>query len=280
MGYVWPLNLRDATGLEWVGVHRPELVDLSELFDALLKLPESRELSAEDWRHVLPSSVIFLRSLGPSTAQLVLRNGPVTDIVVKALAPQPGTWWRFAGSMRRSRAFRAFQWTHRLRAFGLEAPRPLGYLERARSPSRHRSFHVTQHVEAMSLLALADERLTPVVEQGPAGLLERRARLFALGRTLADLEDLGVDLADLEAESLRWDGRTWRPVGLEAPIPRLSSPGPGLSQFLERTAAAVGQSRTDQLRVLSAYMIRSGGSRDERRRMLSSYGPPATVAAE
>lgn len=280
MGYVWPLNLRDASGSEWVGVHRPELADLSELFDALLKLPETRELSAEDWRHALPPSVVFLRSLGPSTAQLVLRAGAVTDIVVKALAPQPGTWWRIAGSMRRSRAFRAFQWTHRLRAFGLEAPRPLGYLERARSPSRHRSFHVTQHVEAMSLLALVDERLTPVVEQGPSGLLERRARLFALGRVLADLEDLGLDLAELEAEHLCWDGRGFRPVGLEAPIPRLSSPSSGLSHFLERHAAAIGQSKTDQLRVLSAYMIRSGGSRAERRRLLAGYEPAPSLAAE
>ncbi len=279
MGYVWPLQLRDEAGTEWAGVHRPELSDLAELFSHLLRLPESDELSAQDWRQSLPAGAIFLRSLGPRTAQIVLRAGSVTDLVVKSVSPESAAWWRFSGAGRRSPSFRAFRWAHRLRAFGIEAPRPLGYLERARSPARYRSFHVTEHIEALSLLALAEERLAPVVEQGPGGLLERRARLFALGRVLADLESLGVDLGVVEPDQLLWDGRSWRPAGLSPPSRNSSAPESGLASFLERSSPGRRQSRTDQLRVLSAFVQRSGGSQRAKRHLMAGFDESRAAAA-
>lgn len=279
MGYVWPLQFSDQAGNDWRGEHRPELLDLVELFRHLTQLPDSGELSAESWRGALPPHAVFVRSLGPETAQLVLRGGSLTDIVVKAASPEPVAWWRLSGAHRRSRAFRAFQWAHRLRAFGLEAPRPLGYLERSRAPSRHRSFQVSEHVEALSLLALAEERLTPVVEQGPRGLLEKRARLWALGRVLADLERLGVALEELHPGQLAWTGEAWCPVGIDPPDRRGGPVGEGLEHFLERLGQAPRHTRTDQLRVLAAYHQRAGGSVLGRRR-LGVRASPAVAAAE
>lgn len=279
MGYVWPLHLRDDSGTEWVGVHRPELLDLAQLFTHLVRLPESGALSAEAWRSALPPGVVFLRSLGPETAQLVLRTGSITDIVVKAASAEAGGWWRLAGTMRRSPSFRSFQWAHRLRSFGIEAPRPLGYLERARAPARHRSFQVSEHVEASSLLALAEERLTPVVEQGPSGLLEKRARLWALGRVLADLSALGVELDELHPGQLLWTGDTWCPAGLEPPSRPIASNPEGIERFLESLAGVPSHTRTDQLRVLASFTQRSGASKVRRRRT-SGSAPAAVAAAE
>lgn len=277
MGYLWPLHLRDEAGNDWSGEHRPELVDLAELLLHLTRLPEAGELSAESWRSVLPPGVSFVRSLGPETAQLVVRGGAVTDLVVKAASPEPITWWRLPGAQRRSRAYRAFQWGHRLRSFGIEAPRPLAYLERSRAPAKHRSFHVSEHVEALSLLALTEERLTPVVEQGPRGLLEKRARLWALGRLLADLSRLGIGLEEVHPRQLLWTGTAWCPAGLEPPSRPVAPGAEGIELFLERLVWGAHHSRTDQLRVLAAFRQRAGGLAGKPAR----FAPrPAAAAAE
>src|SRR5205823_8034150 len=102
--------------------------------------------AGEAWRKVLPDDVHVIRMLSPRAVHVHAPRAPlVKDMVIKLMLPRPDTGWRrLTQRLDRSRSHRAHLWGHRLRAIGIDTPRPLGFLERATTPARFVSSAVTE----------------------------------------------------------------------------------------------------------------------------------------
>lgn len=305
MGYQAPLNIADGADAQWVGEHRPELLDLEPLFRRIVSLDvaavEAGPATAmEAWRAALPEDVVIVRELTPRAVQLhVPRGAVVREIVLKLMVPRPDRGWRrLTERMERSRSHRAHLWAHRLRAIGIDAPRPLGFLERAERPSRFPSFAVSEYVFAETLVKVGEERMQMIGASptGPA-LAEKRALIHKVAEVLRTMHAHGVFHGDLHPGNILIR-RALEPAPPAAAAPDRASPGspsPGelaaaevfvidlesMRTFTLAERARIKSlvrlnrafldtrliTRTDRLRFLTTY-LRHHGARAERTREL------------
>ena len=78
MGYRWSVTLRDSRSEDWVGEHRPELIDLLPVFSRLVEMEPGDNLPTELWRASLPPEVHLVRLLGPYQLLDAIINLPVS----------------------------------------------------------------------------------------------------------------------------------------------------------------------------------------------------------
>lgn len=204
MGYDAPLDLRDGANGRWVGRHAPSSLDLTGLFAAILQdgpIPETPdEVLAR-----LPSQFKLHRVLGPQAIALEVKDAPDDlRVALKVVPPsRKGVVDDVLHVADGSRARRAHVMAHRVRAFGVGAPRPLGYLERARRPRAAESLAVTAFVAAPNLLQWWQEDLLPQrLASPPRFLADKRRRLFELADLVRTLHAQGLLHGDLHAENL------------------------------------------------------------------------------
>lgn len=247
MGYQARIDVTDAAGLRWAGACRPGADDIRQIL-------ESVALS-EDWADALPPHAAPVGMLSENVLRIRV-DGADHDIVVKRI---PSERRALPAVLRRSRAARAYEWAHRLRAFGFATPRPLGYVERRNSPSRAPCVIACEYVEAPTLEQLRDRKLAGVDKRS---LIERLARLFAglherkllhadlhVGNILVTDEDLYV----LDLESMRPLGTTSRVVTKN--LVRLNR------DFLDTSLI----SNSDRMRFLDRYLWHEADRRRRRR---------------
>jgi tRNA A-37 threonylcarbamoyl transferase component Bud32 len=211
MGWQAPIEFRDPGTELWVGEHRPELIDLEAIFRSLVSLDVSAldvgtSSATEAWRHALPNDAHVVRVLSPRTVHIHVPRGPlVKDLVLKVMPPRPDSGWRrLTERVERSRAHRAHLWAHRLRAIGIDTPRPLGFVERATKPTRYVSFSATEHVLLPALVEVRDSRLSMAMA-GPgdgAAIAEKRALIDRIASMLRKMHAHGLFHADLHAGNL------------------------------------------------------------------------------
>ncbi|MFO0723736.1 MAG: lipopolysaccharide kinase InaA family protein [Myxococcota bacterium] len=139
--------------------------------------------------------------LGPRSVQVRQEGAKVEHFVIKLSLPKAtNVLGRLAERGRRSRGHRAYLWGHRLRALGIETPRPLGFLERAHAPARHPSFSVSEFIFAPSLIDLRDQQLLAGAHPGALG--EKRMLLRRVAQLFARLHAEGLFHGDLHAGNL------------------------------------------------------------------------------
>ncbi|MEQ8280382.1 MAG: lipopolysaccharide kinase InaA family protein [Deltaproteobacteria bacterium] len=204
MGYQSPLAFTDDAGDAWRGLARPDVRDLLT--------PElGRLLRSDEWVDALPAD---FAPVGQLSANAVRVQAGDFDLVLKRVPADHIRWWASPVAVfQGSRARRAFEWSHRLRAFGITTPRPLAYLERRRGPRFAPSLFVAEYVEAPTLERLRDAGLEDTDKRQlidrVAGLLAtmHARRLlhadFHVGNVLVAPEALYV----LDLESMRPYGR-------------------------------------------------------------------------
>ncbi|MBI4816496.1 MAG: hypothetical protein HY791_09560 [Deltaproteobacteria bacterium] len=275
MGRRFPLELEDETGRAFVGEHRPELVDLTELFRSLAALPIERAEEPEAWRTLLPDGATFLRMLGRTTALLRCRGPEVNDVVVKILAPHGGSpIVRWAETLRHSRAQRAYLWAHRLRAVGIEAPRPLGFLERKHQPALFPSLAVTEYVFAPTLVEFRDKELVEL-STSKEGIMRKRLVIRQVAVLLRKLHAHDVFPAELGPEH----------IGIAADGAYVMALGRGRGDPIEaigrlgRAFSGRRLSRTDRLRFIETFLRHHAGSGVARRRFLRQLEAPLAPRA-
>ncbi len=201
MGYAGPLSFRDARSATWVGEHRPELIDLRGVFARLVDMQPEENLPTPAWRQALPPEVHLIRLLGPRTAHVHYPGAQVPNLVIKMSLPRPSNAWRqLTARVRHSRAQRAYRWAHRLRAIGIETPRPLGFIEREDAPTLHTSFVVSEYIFAPTLMEIRDRGFA--TEGGRDFLAEKRALVQRMAETLRTLHAHGVFHGDLHAANV------------------------------------------------------------------------------
>lgn len=267
MGQQWPIALEDSRAQKWVGEHRPELIDLLPVFSRLIEMAPGETLPTEQWRAALPPHVTLLRLLGPRTAHVHVREAKVQNLAIKLSLPKDSSTWRRL--VRHSRAHRSYFWGHRLRAIGIETPRPLGFIERAENPALDKSFSVSEYVFAPSLTELRDEQLAPVEGRRDA-LLEKRTLIRRIAEFVGELHDRGLFHGDLHAGNLLVadgavmliDLESLRSIGVmgRAPVRNLARLN---RDFLDRSLVT----RADRMRFLDTY-LRHRSDRAARRRAL------------
>lgn len=272
MGHHWPLSFEDSRAQRWVGEHRPELIDLAPVFARLVEMEPGETLPTEAWRAALPPHVTLLRLLGPRSAHVHVREAKVRDLVIKLSLPRvDSTWRRLTLQARHSRSHRAYFWAHRLRALGIDTPRPLGFIERSEHAAFEKSFSVAEFVFAPSLTELRDERLAPV-EGGRDVLLEKRTLIRMVADFLRELHAKGLFHGDLHAGNLLVadggvmliDLESVRPLGLtrHAALKNLVRLN---RDFLDTSLI----SRSDRLRFLDQYLRHQSDRREKRRSLFS-----------
>lgn len=198
MGDAGPLSFRDSRSGLWVGEHRPDLIDLRGIFTRLVELQPGENLPTPAWRQALPPEVHLIRLLGPRTAHVHYPGAGIPDLVIKMSQPRTSNAWRqLTAKVRHSRAQRAYLWAHRLRAIGIETPRPLGFVERADAPTLHPSFVVSEYIFAPTLVEIRDRRFATA--DAREFLAEKRALVRRLAETLRTLHRNGVFHGDLHA---------------------------------------------------------------------------------
>lgn len=249
MGYQARLDLLDQRQRRWTGVHTPSSVDLRPVFEPLLA-EEGLEDGIEGVQERLPDSAEMVQMLGPRALALrVHGEGEVVEAVLKLVPPSArGPIDSLVHLHDGSRARRAHTMAHRLRAFGLGAPRPLGYLERARRPRSAPSLQVSAWVRAPDLYGWWREPGRSVAE--------RRARLRQLALLLRGLHAQGFFHADLHAENLLVHDDEVLLLDLES-VRTLTMPDRVIVKSfarLARDATTLGVSRSDRLRVLEEYL--------------------------
>lgn len=276
MGRRFPLELEDEAGRAFVGEHRPELIDLTELFRRLTALSIEQAEEPEAWRALLPEGATFLRMLGRTTALLRCRGPEVSDLVVKMLPPHGGSpIVRWAETLRHSRAQRAYLWAHRLRAVGIEAPRPLGFLERKQQPALYPSLAVTEYVFAPTLVEFRDKELVEL-STSREGILRKRLAIRQVAGLFRKLEAHDLFPAELGPEhiAIAADGAYVLALGRGRGDPAKAIVGLG------RAFPGRRLSRTDRLRFVEAFVVHRPRSRAERRRFLDRlqiFGAPRTT---
>ncbi|MBK8010892.1 MAG: hypothetical protein IPK13_06050 [Deltaproteobacteria bacterium] len=213
------------------------------------------------------SSLPFESMTSDLSAGFVVRISPSSE-------PSASGW--VSSFWRASPARRAYEVAHRIRAFGLAAPRPLGFLERVHSPARSLSFSAFEFVSGPSLYelrerlrALDDFRIKRAhIDRVAAAMRALHARgmslgSFRLGQFLVP-EPPGDDghghghgdvvIVDLEAVRVRSLRR-------KAQVLMLAE--------LERAfARPAGLTKTDRMRFLRTYLLHQGGSSRATRRQL------------
>lgn len=228
MGYEAPLELRGPDGARWRGVAAPGFDAARDLFEALLADPEHD-----------PARVSV-----PEGARL------------QVLLPSGGRW-PFA---RASGARQAHLLTHRIRALGIAAPRPLAYLEAARGPGVQVSFRLLETLPGVTLGAWWAE----VLDAG-----QRRGLLARLAVLLRTLEAQGYGYRGLTPDSLGvWDGEpTLLDVGILVEGRRGRAGPSALAQLAAGVAAQGGLSRADRMRFLRVHQAHQPSPRQAARRL-------------
>jgi tRNA A-37 threonylcarbamoyl transferase component Bud32 len=254
----------DQKGERWVGEHRPELADLTRLFVHLAEIDvkqiEAGGIAAlEAWRNVLPEGILFVRMLSTRCIHVHLPNAPVIQhAVVKLVTPKAATGLRrLTEPVERSRSHRSHLWAHRLRALGIETPRPLGYVEHEKRPARNVSFASFEHVGAPTLMDIRDGRLSLLSTLGPGAIAEKRALIVRVARLLAKLHANDLFHGDLHPANILVDKDRLLVVDLES-MRSVSFPGRAAVKNLVRLNRDFLDTRlitrTDRLRFLSTYV--------------------------
>ena len=271
MGYEAKLDFVDHAGARWIGAHRPELTDLARLFVHLAELDEEKVnqgglVALEAWKAVLPQDVLLVRLMSARCLHLHLPNGAsIQDVVVKLVpARQPTGFRRLTGVVERSRSHRSHMWAHRLRALGIETPRPLGYVEHERAPSRHLSFAAFEHVGAPTLTEIRDNQLN-LMPLGLEGLAEKRALVRRLAVLIRTMHQQDVFHGDLHPGNILVTKEGLLVVDLES-IRTTSWPGRATMKNLVRLNRDFRDTtmitRTDRMRFLKTYLQHEANQRD------------------
>ena len=254
----------DQRGDRWVGEHRPELADLSRLFVHLAEM-DLRQIEAgglaalEAWRAVLPDGILFVRMLSTRCVHVHLPSAPsIQHVVMKLVMPKAATGLRrLTEPVERSRSHRSHLWAHRLRALGIDTPRPLGYVEHEKRPARHASFAAFEHVGAPTLMDIRDGRLSLLPTIGQGAIAEKRALIVRVARLLAKLHANGLFHGDLHPANILVEKDRLLIVDLES-MRSVSFPGRVALKNLVRLNRDFLDTRlvtrTDRLRFLKAYL--------------------------
>jgi tRNA A-37 threonylcarbamoyl transferase component Bud32 len=270
MGHQWSLSIEDSRARRWIGEHRPELIDLMGVFARLVEMQPGETLPTEQWRAALPPHVTLVRLLGPRTAHVHVREAKVPDLVIKLCLPNVGSRWRrLTETVRHSRSHRAYLWAHRLRALGIDTPRPLGFIEREEHPALDKSFTVSEYIFAPTLTELRDEQLAPVEGRRDA-LLEKRTLIRRVAELVRDLHERGLFHGDLHAGNLLVAERSILLIDLDSMRSSLMSPKAPIKNLLRLNRDFLDTarvSRADRMRFLDVYLAHSA-DRVARRRGL------------
>lgn len=260
MGYEARLELEDQRGQRWTGVHTPACVNLLELLIPLLA-EEGLDDGLESLLSRLPASVRVEARLGPNAVGLWLAGeGEGAHVVLKWVpSSRRGPLDALLHLHEGSRAQRAHLMAHRLRAFGLSVPRPLGYLERARAPRSRPSLHLSEWVRRPDLRAwwLAQAA-------HPQASRLRRQRLLELANTLRRLQAQGLFHGDLHAENVLVDEAGLRLLDLESIRPTAGRDRvviKGLLRLWRDAEELGGLSRADRLRFLREFLRHAAAAR-------------------
>ncbi len=196
MGYEARLELKDQRGQRWAGVHTPACVDLRGVFAALLA-QDSLGDGLEALQECLPASVTVKAQLGPNALGLAVAEASETHEIVLKLIPatRRGVVDALLHVGDGSRAQRAHLMAHRLRAHGLGAARPLGFLQRVRGPRSGPSLQVSTWIRQPDLRAWWSDKSSE----------ERRQRLLEVAAILRGMRSQGLFHGDLHAENLLVD---------------------------------------------------------------------------
>jgi hypothetical protein len=280
MGYERRVEWSDSRAERWVGEHRPELIDLTSLLQHLIELEPEEAPSLERWRIALPEHATLVRLLGARTAHIRIKGGAVLDVVVKLMLPHVrGAFRKLAEQVRHSRAQRAYLWAHRLRALGIETPRPLGFVERAERPALEKSFVVTEYVFAPSLIEFRDQKL--LERRGREALLEKRALIQRVAELVRELHRRGLSHAELGADHLL--------VPTEGPILLVDldrveelgtsarSPLAHITRLCRDFKRGSGLTRTDRMRFLATYLRHAADPTARRRQLFLELGMPSQL---
>lgn len=280
MGYQAPLVLPGKDETQWVGEHRPELIDLQPIFERVVELDVAAlepgmSSASEAWRAALPEDVHIIRMLSERAVHVhVSRGAQVRDLVLKVYLPHADRKWRrLTERMERSRSHRAHLWGHRLRAIGIDTPRPLGFVERSEKPSRHPSFAATEYVLAPALLELKDTGMSMLRVPRGSAVLEKRALIERFAAVLRSMHAHGMFLRDLspstflvaDKQVIVGDVDAMR----EAALKRGTAAVEGLVAVHRAFRDAKVLTKTDRLRFLRTY-LRHEADRESRVRALWS----------
>lgn len=271
MGYAGTLCLRDSRAAVWVGEHRPDLLDLRGIFTRLIELRPDENLPTPAWRQALPPEVHLIRLLGPRTAHVHYPGAPVPDLVIKmSPARAPSAWRQLTARVRHSRAQRAYLWAHRLRAIGIDTPRPLGFVERETAPTLHPSFVVSEYVFAPTLVEIRDRGF--VTAEGRDFLAEKRAVVQRTAELLRTLHAHGIFHGDLHAGNLLVSDEGLMLIDLES-LRTLRLPGRAPLKNLVRLNRDFLDTRlittADRLRFLAHYLRHQPDPRAARRALFA-----------
>jgi serine/threonine protein kinase len=275
MGYLARIELDEREGETWIGEHRPELCDLEPIFSRaigidLARLAEGGPAANDAWQAAMPDGVTSMRVLGPRCVHLHVADAVARDIVVKIVWPRPDDV-RLRNLFERSRSHRAHLWAHRLRALGIETPRPLGYVERRRAPSRSISFAAFEYVGAPTLTEIRDGpwSLLPFT---PEGLREKRSLIRRVAELMADLHRKGVFHADLHPSNILVSGESLLLVDLES-IRTFALPWRAATRNLVRLNRDFRDTRmitrTDRMRFVQRYLFHDADAPTRRRALWS-----------
>ncbi|MHC5012792.1 MAG: lipopolysaccharide kinase InaA family protein, partial [Planctomycetota bacterium] len=224
--------------------------------------PAGWKEAAPAWLEADPEGAVWMKGRGRVLrARLAGREG---DVVMKRYAP--------VAAGRLPRALRAFRMAVALDHRGVAVPEPL-FAAAGRNTA---GFLLSAHVDAPDLHRFvhgpgrnAYRALTPSA---------RRAFLSRLGRFLRDLHEAEVSHRDLKAPNLlvRGDadaGFAFCVTDLEgARLARRRIPWRRRARDLARLDASLAASRTDRLRVLTAYWSRTPEPPVAKRQFLSWIG--------
>jgi tRNA A-37 threonylcarbamoyl transferase component Bud32 len=265
MGYQAQIELRDQRAELWTGEHRPDFVDLSGIFLRLVELDlpaleVGMAAAAEAWRQALPDDVHIIQILSPRAVHVhAPRSTLVKDMVIKVMLPRPDKGWRkLTQRVDRSRSYRAHLWGHRLRAIGIDTPRPLGYVERLHTPARFVSFAVTEYVLAPTLVEVRDTGMSMLGVRGPgAAITEKRALIDRVAIMLRTMHAFGMFHADLHPGNLLVTKDAVLLIDLES-MRRIVFPNRLVMQNLVKLNRSFTDTkvitRTDRMRFLRAYL--------------------------
>jgi len=259
MGYAGPLAFRDSRDVPWVGEHRPELIDLSGIFSRLIEMVPGENLPTPAWRQSLPPEVHLVRLLGPRTAQVHWREAPIQDLVIKLSMPKAtSTWRQITARVRHSRAQRAYLWAHRLRALGIETPRPLGFMEHQDGPALNPSFVVSEYIFAPTLVEIRDRGLATADPRTSDFFREKHEVLQHVAELFRTMDARGVFHGDLHAGNLLVDGPRVLVLDLES-VRTMRVPGrsPMLANLVRLNRDFLDTrlvTTSDRLRFLSHYL--------------------------
>jgi hypothetical protein len=289
MGFQAPIEFDDQARTHWVGEHRPDLAHLAEVFRSIVALDvralEAGPASAVDaWRAVLPEPLHVVRPLSARAVHVHALRGPVRDLVLKVSPPSSGSGWqRLTSRIERSRAHRAHLWAHRLRAIGIETPRPLGFVETASAPSRHASFLATEYVDAPILVELREHGLGLLgVRPRECALQEKRALIERVASVLRALEARGYVSDTIDASRLLVTARDVVVLDPGSFREARRRERAWLATLARLDAAFAGWSeltRADRLRFLDAFVRHDPGRPARRRALWTALAPSPRRAA-